>query len=94
LRGTLLGAVSAAGKLTLTDKGKGVASLKSGRYTVTVTDRSTKGGFTLQEIKKVASTLTGVAFTGTKTVTLDFKPGQWFFYPTFIGTKSYFIVIA
>ena len=94
LRGTLIGLVSAAGKLSLTDRGKAVASLESGRYTVTVTDESAKGGFNLQQSKKNASAVTGIAFVGKKTVTLDFKPGQWLFYPTVVGTKSYFIVTA
>jgi hypothetical protein len=94
LRGTLIGAVSAAGNLTLTAKGKAVTQLTSGRYTVTVTDKSKKSGFTLQEIHTAGSTVTGVAFTGKKTVTLDLKAGQWLFYPTFVGKKSYFIVVA
>jgi hypothetical protein len=93
-RGTLIGAVSPTGKLSLTDKGRGVAAITSGRYTITVTDKSKTSGFLLQQIRKSASTVTGVGFTGTKSVTLDFKPGQWFFYPTFVGTKSYFIVVA
>ena len=94
MRGTLVGVVSAAGKLSLTDKGKAVASLESGRYTVNVTDQSAKSGFNLQQSKKDATVVTGIAFVGKKTVTLDFKPGQWIFYPTVVGTKSYFIVSA
>jgi len=94
LRGTLLGIVSATGKLSLTDKGKAVASLESGRYTVEVTDESSKSGFTIQQSSKSPSTVTGVAFIGKKTETLDFKPGQWLFYPSVVGTKNYFIVSA
>ncbi len=93
-RGRLVGTVSAAGKLALTFKGKGVASLVSGRYTVTVTDRSTKSGFVLQEIHQPAITISPAGHVGTRTVTVDMSPGQWVFYPTFVGRKSYFIVIA
>ena len=94
LRGALLGLVNATGKLSLTEKGKAVASLKSGRYTLTVTDESSRSGFTIQQSTKSPSTVTGVAFVGKKTETLDFKPGQWLFYPSVVGSKSYFIVSA
>jgi hypothetical protein len=93
-RGTLTGTVDAAGKLALTLKGKSVSTLKSGRYTVTVTDHSSKSGFTVQEVRKGATTVTGVPFVGKHSVTLTLKPGQWFFYATFVGKKNYFIVIA
>jgi hypothetical protein len=92
LRGTLTGVVSAAAKLTLTSKGKSVANLKSGRYTFDVSDRSRKGGFTVQEIRKSAITVTGISFVGRHKVTIDLKPGQWFYFPTFVGKKTYFIV--
>ena len=37
--------------------------------------------------------MTGVPFVGHRSVTLDLRPGQWFYYPTFVGTKTYFIVV-
>ena len=93
-RGTLLGAVSAAGKLTLTVKGKAVSSLPAGRYRISVTDRSSRNGFTIQEIRRAATTVSGVSFVGKRSVTLDLAAGQWFFYPTFVGKKTYFIVTS
>ena len=94
LRGALTGTVSSSGKATLTQKGKPVTTLKAGRYTVTVTDSSKKAGFTIQEIKKTATTLTAGTFTGKKTVTLVLKAGQWFYYPSFVAAKTYFIVVT
>jgi len=91
-RGTLAGSVAATGKLKLMIDGKAVTSLKTGRYTIAVTDRSPKSGFTVQESRAGATTVTGVAFVGKHSVTLTLRPGQWFFYPTFVGTKTYFLV--
>jgi hypothetical protein len=93
-RGTLLGAVSLAGADTLTSGGKTVATLKTGRYTVRVVDRSMKGGFSVQQSHKNATTVTGVGFVVTRSRTITLKPGQWFFYPTFVGKKTYFLVVA
>jgi hypothetical protein len=93
-RGTLAGTVGPSGKLTLTVKGKPVTSLKTGRYTIAVTDRSPKSGFIVQKSHSGATTVTGVAFVGKHSVTLTLKPGQWFFYPTFVGSKTYFLVTS
>jgi hypothetical protein len=92
-RGTLAATVSAAGKLTLSLKGKGVSSLPSGRYTISVTDRSSKNGFTLQAIRRPAITVTSARFVGVRTMTITLSAGQWVFYPTFVGEKTYFIVV-
>jgi hypothetical protein len=94
LRGPLVGTVSATGKLTLTRDGKNVATLKSGRYTITVTDRSAKSGFLIEEIRKTATTISGASFVGKRSVSVDLKAGQWFFFPTFVGKKTYFIVTS
>ncbi len=93
-RGTLLGVVSPTGRLVLDDGGKPVGSLKAGKYKVKVTDRSRKSGFNLQEIRKNGTTVTGSTFVGTRSVTVVLKAGQWFFYPSFLGKKTYFIVTA
>ena len=93
-RGTLTGLVSAAGELSLTDKGKPVRSLTAGRYTFAVTDKSRKSSFTLQEVRAGATTVTAASFVGKRSVTVNLKAGQWFFYPSFVGKKSYFIVLA
>jgi hypothetical protein len=92
LRGTLDASVSSTGAPNLTFKGRSVTTLKAGKYTVAVVDKSKKSGFILQEIKKGASTLAGVPFVGKRSTTVDLTAGQWFFYPTFVGTKTYFIV--
>jgi hypothetical protein len=93
-RGTLVGTVSAAGRLTLSFKGKTVSSLQAGRYTVTVTDKSRASGFTLQEINRTPVVVTGAAYRGTRSESVVMTAGQWFFYPSFVGRKSYFIVVG
>jgi hypothetical protein len=90
-RGTLLATVK-AGKLTLTDNGKPVTSLLFGRYKITVTDASPSAGFTIQKTGQPGTTITGVAYVGKHSATLTLGAGQWFFYPSFVGHKTYFIV--
>jgi hypothetical protein len=94
LRGTLIAAVTAAGKLSLSKSGKGVATLKAGRYTIKVTDKSKKTGFNLQETKKAAKALTASKYTGTKSITVTLNAGQWFFYGAFVGKKTFFFVTS
>jgi hypothetical protein len=91
-RGTLLAAVTATGKPSLKRSGKAVTSIRSGRYTIRVTDSSRKSGFTLQKTKKANHSLTGTTFTGKRSATLVLSAGQWFFYTTFVGKKIYFVV--
>jgi hypothetical protein len=91
-RGRLTGVVSAARKLTLDYKGKAVATLRAGKYTVSVDDQSGKSGFQLQRIHAAPTTVTSAAFVGKKSVTVALKAGQWWF-STSGGTKSYFIVV-
>jgi hypothetical protein len=91
-RGTLLATVSAAGKLSLTFDGKAVSTLKSGRYTITVSDHSKKSGFIVQESGNTANTVSTGVFTGKRSVTVSLGRGQWFFYPSFLGAKTYFLV--
>ena len=38
--------------------------------------------------------MTGTTFVGKRSVTLDLRAGQWFFYSTFVGKKTYFIVVT
>jgi len=92
-RGALAGTVSSTGKLTLSRNGKPVATIKSGRYTIAVQDQTPKAGFTVQEIRKQSVALTGVAFVGKHTVTVDLKAGQWMFYSS-SARKNYFVVIT
>ena len=91
-RGTLAGAVSPAGKLTLTLKGKGVASLRSGRYKIAVDDKTSKSAFEVQRLKRQPVTLTGHAFVGKHTVTVTLDAGQWWFFSG-AGKKTYFVVV-
>jgi hypothetical protein len=93
-RGSLTAVVSSTGKLSLSRKGEPVATLTSGRYTIALDDRSRKSGFLLQQTRKPAAALSTASFVGSRSVTVDLKPGQWFFYPTAKAHKSFFIAIA
>jgi hypothetical protein len=86
--------VGATGSLKLTYKGKSVAILKAGKYTVTVVDTSTHNGFILQTKGKAPITVSSVPFVGRKTLTVTLKTGQWDFAPTSKGKKTYFVVTA
>ena len=54
-RGTIVGAVSAAGRVTFAYKGKSVTHLKPGKYLFVVTDRSSSSGFLVQKASKAAT---------------------------------------
>jgi hypothetical protein len=75
-RGTLTGSVSAAGKISLSFKGKSAASLSAGKYTVKVVDQSGKSGFVLAKAKR-KMTITGAAFIGKHTATVNLTAGRW-----------------
>ena len=62
--------------ITLKKAGKVVKTLKAGRYTFVVTDRSDIHDFRLKGpgMNKV---ITGVGFTGKKTVTLRLRKGKY-----------------
>jgi hypothetical protein len=90
-RGTLGAAVSKAGKLTLTKAAKSVSTLKSGRYTVKVSDGSGSVGFVLKSLRGSPTTVSTVKNTGASTVSLRLTPGQWYFF-TPGGTRHPFIV--
>jgi hypothetical protein len=92
-RGTLNATVSAAGKLTLTFKGKNVDKLSAGRYSVKIVDRSKKAGFVLQQLHKSAITLTKSAFVGKSSGNVTMKPGQWL-YSRGGGQAHYFLVFG
>ena len=87
------GAAAGGGKLRLSAGGSTILKLLSGRYRVTVDDRTAKAGFTVQELSKPAVALTGVTFVGRRTVTVTFKTGRWMYYSP-AGTKSYFTVVS
>jgi hypothetical protein len=88
----ILDATVETGKLTFTRNGKPVTAILQGRYRIEVTDTSSKGGFTIQKTGKPGTTVSTVSFVGKRSATLELTAGQWFFYPTFVGHKTYFIV--
>ncbi len=90
--GTLAARVSRSGALSLTLAGKAVNSLRSGRYAISVVDDSRGAGFTIQEIRSSAITITTTTFVGKRTRTVALPAGQWLFYPSFIGKKTYFVI--
>ena len=93
LRGTLTAKVSAAGKLSLAYNGKSIASLKAGRYTVSVTDRSTTSGFMVQKLKHATMSITGRRFVGKESTRLELTAGKWVFTPSG-GKQSYTIPVT
>ncbi len=93
-RGTLEGTVSAGGRLSFTFDGKPVTEITAGRYKVQVVDKSHKDGFTIQQVSKLPTTVTGVSFVGKRSATIVLSAGQSLFYPVFAGKKSYFLVVA
>jgi plastocyanin len=87
LAGTLVGRVDAAGKLRLTYGGIPVKRVKAGRYRITVADRTAKRGFLVRRAGHAATTVSGVAFVGTHSVTLQLAAGKWTFFSS-AGPKS------
>jgi hypothetical protein len=92
-RGTLTGAVSAAGRLTIAYKGKSVASLRAGRYRVAVDDRSSTNGFVLQKPKHAAVRVTGGMFLGKRSLAVTLTAGKWLVMPS-VGKPTYAIVVS
>jgi hypothetical protein len=90
---TLEGAVSAAGKATLTLHGTSVASLKAGTYELTVSDEDTRAGFTLQKLHQHAVVLSGRSFVGRRARTFELTPGTWTYYAA-AGPVRRFLVLA
>jgi hypothetical protein len=93
LSGTLAATVSAAGKPTLSFKGKRVSSLTAGRYAITVTDRSPESGFAVERSGSHAMTLTAPGFVGKRSETLELTAGRWSFLAGPSGSKTSFSVV-
>jgi hypothetical protein len=91
-RGTLNGAVSAAGRLTVAFKGKSVTRLKPGRYTVAVVDRSSTDGFVLEKAKHAPIGITGGTFLGKRSRSVTLSAGTWLVMPR-AGKATYSIVV-
>jgi hypothetical protein len=92
-RGTLTGAVTAAGRLTIAFKGRSVTSLKAGRYTVAVTDRSSTFGFLLQKPQRAAVTVTAPMFVGKRSLSVTLTAGKWLVLPR-LGKATYSIAVS
>jgi plastocyanin len=78
----LVGTVGPAYTIKLTKAGAKVKSLKAGKYTFAITDKSSFHDFTLEQEKggKFEKLLTGVTFSGKKTATVTLKRGKWKYY--------------
>jgi plastocyanin len=67
--------------ITLKKAGKKVTTLKPGKYTITVSDKSSSHDFVLKG-QGLTKRITTVAFTGTKTATVTLKRGKYTYYCT------------
>src|SRR5262249_13211442 len=90
---TLHGVVAANGKLSLRRNGKAFRSLKAGRYTFSVDDRSRKLGARVQILNGKPQTITSAGYIGWQQVTLTLVPGRWSFF-TPGGERTVFLVVA
>ena len=62
--------------------GKKLTTLKAGKYTFAVTDKSSIHNFTVKGPGIATRMLTGTTFTGKKTALLTLKPGKYTLYCT------------
>ena len=93
-QGTIVGDVTTAGKVTLAFKGKSVANLKAGRYTVTVADKSSASGVMFQKAGHTALTaVTGPMFVGKRSAEIRLTAGKWLVVPH-PGTTAYTIRVS
>jgi hypothetical protein len=91
-RGTLTAAVSSLGRLTLAYKGRSVTSLKAGRYTVAVSDKSSTNGLLLQKLRHAALSVTSTTFVGKRSLSVTLTPGKWLVLPR-LGKPTYSIAV-
>ena len=92
-RGILTGAITAGGKLTISFKGKSVASLQHGKYTFKILDKSSSHGFLIQKANHKAIALSGVTYVGNRTAKVNLTAGTWIFTPK-LGEKAYTITVT
>ena len=77
----LSGTVGPGFTITLKSNGKAVKTLRRGTYRITVRDRSAGfHNFVLTGPGVRNKTVTGLAFSGTRTVTVQLRPGRYTFY--------------
>ena len=78
---TLRATVGPGYTIALKQNGKKVTRLKAGSYRIVVADASGDHNFALRRVGGgPARSLTSVAFTGTRTVTVKLTNGRWEFY--------------
>jgi plastocyanin len=71
----LTGAVGPSETIVLKKGSSRVSTIPRGRYMIVVSDRSSEHNFHLRG--PVNKTITSISWTGTKTVTLNLKPGRY-----------------
>jgi hypothetical protein len=80
---TLRGTDGPGFTISLKRNGTAVKSLTAGgRYKFVISDKSSRHGFTLEQVKggKWEKNLAAVSFVGTKTMTVALRTGKWKFY--------------
>jgi hypothetical protein len=75
---TLTGTVGPGFTITLKKRGVKVRTLKAGRYTIRITDKSDVHDFWLKG--RFRRNITGVGFQGTKTVRITLRRGNYTYY--------------
>ena len=65
---------------------------RSSLSTPAVVDHSKADGFVLRALNHDPTTVTSAGFTGKRSVSVILTAGQWYYYPSFIGAKTYFFV--
>jgi hypothetical protein len=90
VRGTLKAQLSAK-TVVLAKSGKKVKKLPRGIYTFAVKDASTKDGLTLRQVVggSTESVFTSPKFVGSKTASVELRPGKWKVYSTTRETSVY-----
>lgn len=74
-RGTVHVTVPSSGRLLITSQGRRVTRLAPGRYTTVVADDSAHRGLAVRSASGSERTLTSLAFTGSRTVTVSLAAG-------------------
>ena len=80
---TLNASVGPGFTITLKKGTAKVKSLKAGKYTFVISDKSSIHNFTIEREKggpSIEKTLTGTSFQGKKTMTVALKKGSWKYY--------------
>ena len=78
----LTGTVGPGFTITLTQGGKKVTKLKTGKYTFVINDKSSMHSYGLDGPNGFAKDFTSVSFKGSKTFTLNLKAGKYKYYCT------------